>query len=146
VADLSQVVEDLLPLLPQLDLVDRCLTGIVLPTGNVKISDPPLSTNIENFKEFWQALVGLSGESQNEDGNGTYARFQTGGGTNTLSTGTIGTGPQGGSGAPLVGNFPLQPIGSRPARPAAKPPFNRTKACFTNTPPDLNSATLGSGP
>jgi phospholipid/cholesterol/gamma-HCH transport system substrate-binding protein len=146
VADLSTVVDDALPLLPQLDLVDRCALDVVLPTGNVKLNDPPLTTGTENYKEFWQALVGLSGESQNEDGNGTYARFQIGGGTNTLSTGTIGTGPQGGTGPPLVGNFVLPPIGTRPARPAAKPPFNRTKACFTNTPPDLQSARLGGGP
>jgi phospholipid/cholesterol/gamma-HCH transport system substrate-binding protein len=146
VANLSTVVQDALPLLPQLDLVDRCALDVVLPTGNVKLNDPPLSTGIENFKEFWQALVGLSGESQNEDGNGTYARFQTGGGTNTLSTGLSGTGPQGGTGPAMVGNFPLQPIGTRPARPAAKPPFNRTKACFTNTPPDVQSPAAGSGP
>jgi phospholipid/cholesterol/gamma-HCH transport system substrate-binding protein len=146
VADLSTVAHDSLSLLPQLDLVDRCALDVVLPTGDVKLNDPPLTTGTENYKEFWQALVGLSGESQNEDGNGTYARFQTGGGDTTLSTGTIGNGPQGGSGPPLVGNFPLPPIGTRPARPAAKPPFNRTTRCYTNTPPDLNSARLGGGP
>ena len=119
---------------------------MILPTGDYKIDDGFLTTGIENYKEFWQAMVGLSGESQNFDGNGQYTRFQPGGGTNTLSTGNVGTGPQGGTAQPLFGNFILQPIGTRPARPATKPPVNRKKACYTNTPPDLNSAKVGTGP
>jgi phospholipid/cholesterol/gamma-HCH transport system substrate-binding protein len=146
VADLSAVTDDTLELLPQLDLINRCVLDVVLPTGDVVIQDGFLTTGIENYKEFWQSLVGLSGESQNMDGNGFYTRFQVGGGTNTLSTGSVGTGPQGGDGPPLIGNFPLQPIGTRPARPAQKPPINRRKACHTNTPPDLQSARVGAGP
>jgi ABC-type transporter Mla subunit MlaD len=145
-ASLSAVTNDTIRLLPQVDLVNRCFTNIILPTGDYKIQDGFLTTGLENYKEFWQAMTSLSGEGQNFDGNGPYVRFQTGGGTNLLSTGNSGTGPQGGSGPQLFGNFPLQPIGSRPARPATKPPYNRKKACYTNTRPDLNSATVGGGP
>jgi phospholipid/cholesterol/gamma-HCH transport system substrate-binding protein len=145
-ASLSAVTNDTIRLLPQVDLVNRCFTDVILPTGDYKIEDGFLTTGLENYKEFWQAMTSLSGEGQNFDGNGPYVRFQTGGGTNLLSTGTSGTGPQGGSGPQLYGNFPLQPIGSRPARPATKPPYNRKKACYTNTPPDLNSAEVGLGP
>ena len=119
---------------------------MILPTGDYKIEDGFLTTGLENYKEFWQSMVGLSGESQNNDANGGYTRFQVGGGSNTLSTGSVGTNTVSGTAPPFLGNFILQPIGSRPARPAAKPPVNRKKACYTNTPPDLNSARVGAGP
>jgi phospholipid/cholesterol/gamma-HCH transport system substrate-binding protein len=147
-SDLSAVTNDTIRLLPQVDLVNRCFTDVVLPTGDYKIDDGFLSTGIENYKEFWQTMVSLAGESQNFDGNGQYVRFQTGGGSKQLSTGNTGTIDPGGggSGNPLFGNFLLEPIGSRPARPATKPPVNRKKACYTNQRPDLNSAAVGAGP
>jgi phospholipid/cholesterol/gamma-HCH transport system substrate-binding protein len=146
VADLSAVTDDTIDLLPQVDLVNRCATKVLLPTGDVKIDDGFLTTGLENYKEFWQTMTSLSGESQNGDGNGYYTRFQTGGGTNTLSTGNVGTDTVSGTATPFLGNFTLQPIGTRPARPATKPPVNRKKACYTNKPPDLNSAKVGVGP
>ena len=148
VSDLSALTDDTIDLLPQVDLLNRCFTEVILPTGDYKIDDGFLSTGIENYKEFWQTMVALSGESQNQDANGSYTRFQTGGGTNTLSTGSVGTTEPGGGGSaqPFLGNFILQPIGTRPARPATKPPVNRKKACYTNTPPNLNSARVGTGP
>ncbi len=138
VASLSSVTDDALVLLPQVDLVSRCMTGIILPTGDVPIDDPPLSTGIENYKEFFQTLTGLSSEAQNFDGNGPMVRFQTGGGRNTFSTGptTLG-GPQ------LFGNPATTPLGTRPARPAKKPPYNRKKACYTNDRPNLKAKTAG---
>ena len=107
----------------------------ILPTGDIKIEDGFLTTGKENYKEFWQAMVGLSGEAQNFDGNGSYVRFQTGGGSNTLSTGNdrLRHGP--GTGEPLFGNFTLQPIGTRPARPAVKPPVNRKAPCYKQQDP-----------
>jgi phospholipid/cholesterol/gamma-HCH transport system substrate-binding protein len=145
-AELSAVTDDTIQLLPQVDLANRCFTKVILPTGDYKVDDGFLTTGLENYKEFWQAAVGLSGESQNLDGNGSYTRFQVGGGTNTLSTGNVGNGPQGGTAQPFIGNFTLKPIGTRPARPLTKPPVNRKKPCYTNKPPDLNSAKVGVGP
>jgi phospholipid/cholesterol/gamma-HCH transport system substrate-binding protein len=139
VRSLSSVVDDSIELLPQIDLVDRCALDVVLPTGDVKIQDGPLTTGIENYKEFWQALVGLSGESQNFDGNGQYTRFQPGGGSQTISTGSVGL--QG----PLFGNATSAPLGTRPAFPRTRPPYNRDVPCYRNTPPDLNSARTGGG-
>lgn len=137
VGDLSRVVDRSVALLPQIDLVDRCLLDVVLPTGDVKIDDGDLSTGVENYKEFWQALVGLAGESGNFDGNGQYTRFQPGGGSQTISTGDAGvTGP-------LFGNTTATPLGTRPAFPGRRPPYNRDRACHENTPPDLNSARTG---
>jgi phospholipid/cholesterol/gamma-HCH transport system substrate-binding protein len=140
VANLADSTDQSIKLFPQVDLLSRCFTDVLLPSGDIKVNDPPLSTGIENYKEFWQALTGLSGESQNFDGNGSYTRFQTGGSNNTISTGptTIG-------GPPLFGNAGAQPLGTRPARPAKRPPYNRTVACYKNALPNLK-ATTGGGP
>jgi ABC-type transporter Mla subunit MlaD len=140
VSSLSSVTDESLVLLPQVDLANRCFISNVLPTGDKPVDDGFLSTGIANYKEFWQTMTSLSGESQNFDGNGSYTRFQTGGSNQTVSTGptTIG-------GAPLFGNAGETPIGTRPARPAKRPPYNRTVPCYKNTPPNLK-ATTGGGP
>ena len=138
--DLAKATDGTVQLLPQVDLVDRCLLNTILPTGDVVIQDPPLTTGLPNYKEFFQALVGLSGESQNFDGNGTYTRFQPGGGAQTVSTGNVGA--QG----PFFGNTTAPPLGTRPARPAKRPPYNRKAHCYRQTRPNLNAATTGGGP
>jgi phospholipid/cholesterol/gamma-HCH transport system substrate-binding protein len=140
VRSLSSVTDQSLILLPQIDLVNRCLIRNILPTGDKPVNDGFLSTGLPNYKEFWQTMTSLSGESQNFDGNGSYTRFQTGGSNQTVSTGptTIG-------GPPLFGNAAAPPLGTRPARPAKRPPYNRTVACYKSTPPNLK-ATTGGGP
>ena len=138
--DLAQFTDGFVRFLPQADLVNRCLTDNLLPTGDVVIQDGNLTTGVENYKEFFQSLVGLTGESQNFDGNGQYTRFQTGGGTNRVQTG-----PLGGDG-PLFGNALRRPLGTRPARPRARPPKRRTSPCYRQKRPDLNSARIGGGP
>jgi phospholipid/cholesterol/gamma-HCH transport system substrate-binding protein len=143
VGDLATATDESVKLFPQVDLVSRCFTGVLLPTGDIKVEDPPLSTGLENYKEFWQALTGLSGESQNFDGNGSYTRFQTGGGSHFVSTGqAVG----GGASSVQTGNAAVQPIGARPARPAARPPYNRKTPCYKNPIPDVNGAQTASGP
>jgi phospholipid/cholesterol/gamma-HCH transport system substrate-binding protein len=143
VANLASATDASIQLFPQVDLVSRCFTDVLLPTGDIKVNDPPLSTGIENYKEFWQTLTGLSGESQNFDGNGSYTRFQTGGGSHFVSTGqALG----GSSSSVQFGNAITEPIGSRPARPAVRPPYNRTTPCYKNPIPDINGAATASGP
>jgi phospholipid/cholesterol/gamma-HCH transport system substrate-binding protein len=142
IKDLASVTDESVKLLPQVDLVSRCMTDVVLPTGDVVIKDPPLDTGLQNYKEFWQTMVGLSGESQNFDGNGQYTRFQTGGGTQTVSTGKVA----GISGTNLFGNALEKPIGTRPVMPAHRPPYNRTVPCYKNQLPDVNGAATGAGP
>jgi hypothetical protein len=139
-ATTASVIDQSLVLLPQVDLANRCFIHNVLPTGDKPVDDGFLSTGLPNYKEFWQTMTSLSGESQNFDGNGSYTRFQTGGSNQTVSTGnTTGGGP------PLFGNAAEAPLGTRPARPASKPPYNRTVACYKNAPPNLK-ATTGGGP
>jgi phospholipid/cholesterol/gamma-HCH transport system substrate-binding protein len=143
VANLAAATDASVKLFPQVDLVSQCFTKVLLPTGDIKVEDPPLSTGVENYKEFWQALTALSGESQNFDGNGSYTRFQTGGGSHFVSTGqALGGGPS----TVQFGNTILQPVGARPGRPANRPPYNRTFPCYKNPIPDINGATTVNGP
>ena len=146
VADLSPAVGDFatftggqLELLPVLDDFNRCQYEVVLPTGEQTIEDGQLSTGLQSYKEFWQMMVGLTGESQNFDGNGNYVRFQAGGGGNTVATGPVGRG------GPLHANATAPPLGTRPAR-TPKAPYRPNFECHRNPPADLNSAEIGGGP
>jgi ABC-type transporter Mla subunit MlaD len=82
---LARLTDATVQLLPQVDLVSKCISNVVLPTGDIVINDggasnPNLHTGVANYKEFWYTMVGLAGEGQNFDGNGMYVRFQPGGG------------------------------------------------------------------
>src|SRR3954451_23909352 len=140
VNSLSAVTDESIVLLPQVDLANRCVIRNILPTGDKPVDDGFLSTGLPNYKEFWQTMTSLSGESQNFDGNGSYTRFQTGGSNQTVSTGNTTLG-----GAPLFGNAAEPIIGTRPARPASKPPYNRTVPCYKSDLPNLTAKT-GAGP
>ena len=140
---LAKLTDQTLQFLPQLDLADKCATNVILPAGDVKLQDGPLSTNEANYKEFWQGMVGLSSEGQNFDGNGMYVRFQPGGGTQTLSLG-----PASLSGDALFTNPATKPVGTRPIYPGKRPPYRPDVPCYTQTLPDFNgpAASVGAGP
>ena len=138
-ADLARLTDRTLTLLPQADLLAKCATNVVLPTGDIKIDDGPLTSGAENYKEFWYAMVGLAGEGQNFDGNGMYVRFQPGGGDQTFSTGKIG--PL--TGDTLFANAVAKPLGTRPAFPGKRPPYKPDVPCYTNKIPDVNGAATG---
>jgi phospholipid/cholesterol/gamma-HCH transport system substrate-binding protein len=129
--DLTRLVARAETLLPQLDLIDRCLYGVVLPTGDIKLDDGPLSTGKENYKEFWYALTGIAGEGQSFDGNGPYVRFQTGGGPYQVSLASKTSGQ-------LFGNSVAVPLGNRPAYPGKRPPYRPDVPCTSNQLPNLN--------
>jgi phospholipid/cholesterol/gamma-HCH transport system substrate-binding protein len=139
--DLAKLVDGSITALPQADLVSQCVTHTILPTGDVKIEDGQFTSNVENYKEFWYAMVGLAGESQNFDGNGHYVRFAVGGGSQTISTGKYG----GNTGEKLYGhvNDANPPLGTRPAYPGKRQPYNHTALCKDQKLPDLNGAKTG---
>jgi phospholipid/cholesterol/gamma-HCH transport system substrate-binding protein len=136
--DLAKVIDSSLKLLPQADLVAKCVTRVVLPTGDIKIADGPLSVDAENYKEFWYTLVGLAGEGQNFDGNGMYVRFQPGGGAQTISMGGSGNLRQ-----KVFSNYIKPPLGTRPAYPGQRPPYKSDVPCYKNPLPDVNGAATG---
>jgi virulence factor Mce-like protein len=136
--DLAKAIDATNELLPQTDLVSKCVTRVILPTGDIVIQDGDLTTGKANYKEFWYAMVGLASEGQNFDGNGMYVRFQPGAGTQTLSTGKGSI-----SGESLFGRSDQTPIGTRPAYPGKRPPYRPDVPCYTQKIPDLNGAATG---
>ncbi len=138
--DLARVIDTSVQLLPQIDLAAKCATHNILPTGDIKIQDGPLSVDAENYKEFWYTMVGLAGEGQNFDGNGMYVRFQPGGGDQTVALGANSALPSSGN---VFGNAVPAPLGTRPAYPGKRPPYRPDVPCYTNAIPDLNGAATG---
>jgi phospholipid/cholesterol/gamma-HCH transport system substrate-binding protein len=130
--DLAQVTNSAIELLPQTNLVSRCATDVLLPTGDVVIEDE-FTTGVENYKEFFYTLVALSGEGQNFDGNGMYVRFQTGGGSQTVSLGSATS-----STGQLFGNNVAVPLGNRPFIPSKRPPYRPKATCYKQPRPNLN--------
>ncbi|HEX8123624.1 MAG TPA: MlaD family protein [Solirubrobacteraceae bacterium] len=140
--DLARASRAAISLFPNQNLLARCFSEVILPTGDIVIREPAnrkqFENGAENYKEFLYTLVGLSGEGQNFDGNGQYVRFQVGGGTQTLSTGTTNTGaPQ------QFFNLASPSIGVRPVFPGKRPPYRPDYPCYKNPLPDPNSARTG---
>jgi ABC-type transporter Mla subunit MlaD len=145
--DLARLTDSTVQFLPQADLVSKCFSQVILPTGDVKIQDSAsLTTNKPNYQEFWYAMVGLAGEGQNFDGNGPYVRFQPGGGDQTISTGKEGgaVGDNNPAAQTLFSNPASKPLGTRPAYPKLRPPYVSNVPCYKNPVPNLNGA--GTGP
>jgi virulence factor Mce-like protein len=114
----------------------RCLTDVILPTGDIRVQDGAQSTGSENYKSFWYGMAGLAGEGQNFDANGQYVRFQVGGGTATQKT-------SGGSGPPQFFRTASPPLGTRPAFTPTKPPYRPDATCYRQQLPAVNAAPTG---
>jgi phospholipid/cholesterol/gamma-HCH transport system substrate-binding protein len=138
--ELARLTDRALDLLPQTDLASRCARDVLLPTGDVVIEDE-FTTGVENYKEFFYTLVGLSGEGQNFDGNGMYVRFQTGGGAESLSLGSASSNT-----GELFGNAVAVPLGNRPFYPGKRPPYKPNVKCHTQTRPNLNGPAAAKSP
>jgi phospholipid/cholesterol/gamma-HCH transport system substrate-binding protein len=118
----------------------RCFVHDIIPTGNQRISDPPVTTGLQVYQELFQSAVGLASSSQDFDGNGRYLRASTGGGGQQVATSSL---PGGG---PLYGNAVLSPLGTRPAFAGKAPAVRSDVACYRNPEPALNRVTTGTGP
>jgi hypothetical protein len=103
----------------------------VLPSGNVVVKDPvsTLNTGKENYKEFWYALTGIAGESQNFDGNGQYVRFQPGGGLDTISLGAATLDP-----STLFGQSAAPPVATAPVFSPKRPAYHPEVPCYKSGP------------
>jgi virulence factor Mce-like protein len=130
--DLARLTDATIDLLPQTTLTSRCAREVLLPAGDLVVKDE-FETGAENYKEFFWALVALAGEGQNFDGNGMYVRFQTGGGSESISMGTEGVGS-----GEVFGNNVAVPLGNRPFYPGKRPPYRPDVPCHTNKLPNLN--------
>jgi phospholipid/cholesterol/gamma-HCH transport system substrate-binding protein len=118
-----------------------CFTHTIIPTGNERISDPPLTTGLQDYQELFQGAVGLASASGGFDGNGRYIRSTVGGGDLRVQTASTKV-----SGGPVFGNAVLPPLGTRPAFTGTAPPIDRDVPCGREAPAALNSAVTGAGP
>jgi phospholipid/cholesterol/gamma-HCH transport system substrate-binding protein len=139
-ADLADLTNESLTLLPKINRTSLCVSDVVLPTGDIVIHDP-FDTGEANYKEFWQTMVGLSGESQNFDGNGSYVRFQPGGGSQAVALGN----PKSASGQ-LIGAAAARVQGVQPRYPGKRPPYVTSVPCYKSKIPDLNGSWAAKGP
>ncbi|HEV7846901.1 MAG TPA: MlaD family protein [Thermoleophilaceae bacterium] len=138
VRDFAEFTDGQVALLPVLDDFNRCQLHTILPTIEQRIDEGALSTGLRNYEEFFQSMVSLSGESQNFDGNGSYARLQAGGGH------AVQTPPVGAQG-PLHASAAEPPLGTRPAK-SPKAPYRPGVKCQTQPVPNLSDAPIGGGP
>jgi phospholipid/cholesterol/gamma-HCH transport system substrate-binding protein len=121
--------------LPQIDLLNRCATDVLIPTSSLKVDDGPLSANTESYKEFFHSLVGMASEGAGFDGNGGFLRIQAAGGASTIRTGKTNY-----TGTSYIGKPTLPPLRTRPAYGNKLPPFDRSVPCKDNPVPDVNDA------
>jgi phospholipid/cholesterol/gamma-HCH transport system substrate-binding protein len=125
--------------------VSRCLSKVILPTGNIRLNDGPLSANEANYKELWNGLVGSTGEAQNSDGNGAYIHYLVSGGGQTVTMGPARILGSSDKGANVYARTPLPFQGTSPAYPGVVPPYKSSVQCYTQALPDLNGP-LAHGP
>jgi virulence factor Mce-like protein len=143
VSNTSAAVRGTTSLISEAATLNQCISKVLVPTGNQKITvdgSPPQGLNVE--QQLFQSAVGLAGATQNFDGNGRYVRATVGGGATGIKTQAT---PAAGS---LYGNAVLPALGTFPSFPSGDkaPALRSSVPCYTQTAPDLNSATQGQGP
>jgi len=131
--DLARATHTSREWVPKADDFNRCVTDVIIPTGNIEVDDGQFSANTENYKEFWHSVVGQAGEGQTFDGNGPMLRVSGPGGARPLSTGKTNYQLQA-----LHGNGTLPLLRTSPAFPNKLPPIQRKRPCYKNPVPDVN--------
>ncbi len=139
--DLSLATRSLGGLFGELEPAARCTSEVLIPTADTPISDD-FTTGVENYKEFFYALVNQNSAAQEFDGNGQYLRVQVATGTRMHSTPNLG----GGVTDDVLYSFnPVDTVGTQPTLRTAAPAIKPTATCYRQMPPDLNgpAATIG---
>jgi phospholipid/cholesterol/gamma-HCH transport system substrate-binding protein len=132
----------------QTDLLSRCTSHNLIPAGSTVLQDSgpgyDFTTGQPNYREFFYSTVQLAGESQLFDGNGSFVRFQAGGGPTLTKMDNPGGGTLNKS---LWAHNISPPLGTRPQLTGKKPPpFRQDVACYKNAVPDLNGPLAAQGP
>jgi phospholipid/cholesterol/gamma-HCH transport system substrate-binding protein len=133
----------------QTDLLSKCTSHNLIPAGNQVVDNAggayPFTTGQPNIREFFYSFAQLAGESQGFDGNGSYVRFQAGGGPSLVKMENPGGGSQNTS---LWAHNISDPLGTRPTLLGLnkQPPFRMDVPCFKNAAPDINGPASAVGP
>jgi phospholipid/cholesterol/gamma-HCH transport system substrate-binding protein len=130
---LANLAEQTKRFLPSIDDFDRCITDVILPSGNIKVADGNLSVPVENYKELWYSFVAQAGEGAGFDGNGSFLRLVASPGSIPIETGKTNYGKQS-----YFTTTALQPQRTRPLFTAKLPPLRRDVKCHTQPVPDVN--------
>jgi phospholipid/cholesterol/gamma-HCH transport system substrate-binding protein len=133
------------PFFKQSDLLAKCFSNVVFPSGNVRLQDGANTSGVEAYKEFWYSLAGLAGIGQNFDGNGLTTRFMVETGSQTLRSGQVTTVGGPGRGLRLLAHTSQPPLGTKPAFPASEPAYKPLVPCYTQKLQDFNGP-ISQGP
>jgi hypothetical protein len=143
---LAKLSAEQVPLYRETEAFNKCLTKVIYPTGNAKLQDGNATSGVENYKEFWYGLVGLTGIGQSFDGNGPFTQFLVGNSGKTIvSKEATAVGVKTSHGEKLLTRAPLPPLGTRPAFPASEPPYQPLQPCYRQAPAEVNGP-LANGP
>lgn len=142
---IAKLQSEQVPFQQQSEVLSKCQTNLIFPAGNTKLQDGSNTSGEENYKEFWDSLVGLGSIGQNFNGNGTNAQFLLSSSGQTLRSAPVsilGTKVQG---LHLLAHASLPPLGTRPAYPSSEPPYKPQVPCDTQTLPNFDGP-LSQGP
>jgi phospholipid/cholesterol/gamma-HCH transport system substrate-binding protein len=129
----------------QTEAFNKCLTKVIIPAGNTRLQDGSQTTGVEDYKEFWYGLAGVTGIGQTFDGNGALTKFLLGGGGPTIRSGPSTVEGKNINGLKLVAHASLAPEGTRPAFPKTEPAYKPLVPCYTQALPEFNGP-LSQGP
>jgi phospholipid/cholesterol/gamma-HCH transport system substrate-binding protein len=136
--DLARLGASTKTFLPKITDFNKCITQVIIPTGNIKVDDGEFSANTENYKEFWYAMVGQNGEGQSFDGNGALLRLSAAGGGFPITSGRTNYAGTPKHAEQYYANATLPPLRTRPAYGNQLPPLNRSTPCYLQPVPDVN--------
>ena len=119
--------------------VTACVRDKAIPVLNATVPDGKLTTGRPVWQELASALVGLSGASQDFDGNGYAIRFLGGLGATSVSLGGLGS-----VDGLLRGLNPTPLSGSNPRYlgPGQRPPYRPDVPCADSAVADLSQRTM----
>jgi phospholipid/cholesterol/gamma-HCH transport system substrate-binding protein len=142
---LAALTSEQVPFQQQTELFNKCLSNVLIPAGNTKLQDGSATSGVEDYKEFWYSLTGLSGIGQTFDGNGTMSRFLLGSGGPTITSAPAGVLGSSSQGLKLIAHASLAPQGTRPAFPKTEPAYKPLVPCYKQALPEFNGP-LSQGP
>jgi phospholipid/cholesterol/gamma-HCH transport system substrate-binding protein len=131
--DLAAVTHGQRDWVPKADAFNRCITEVLIPTGNIKVDDGEFSSNVENYKEFWYSATAQAGEGAGFDGNGPFLRVSAPGGSRPITSGKTNYQLEA-----LHANATLPLLRTSPAYPNKLPELRRDVPCYKNPVPDVN--------
>jgi phospholipid/cholesterol/gamma-HCH transport system substrate-binding protein len=147
VPEVASVTAEQVTFQPQLTNFSKCLSKVLYPAGSTKLQDGANTSGSTAEREFWYAMAGVAGISQNFDGNGAAPRFIAGGAGSPLVSPPATVVKPGAptTGSTLIAQARLAPEGTSPRFTGNEPPYKPLVPCYTQKLPEFNGP-LSHGP